>query len=244
MKKIILVCICILFATQIKARTLNLGTMQYPPYEYKENGKIKGIVVNIVRESFRRLKQPIKIKILPWVRGISYIKDGKIDGLFTMFKNHKREKFIDYHNEVLMPQIVSLFILKTTNIQWNGNISELAKYRFGGKRGFSYGKDFDNAIKNKIITKIEYVDYIERNVRKLLMKRFDIMINDKYTALYSFKKIGVLNHIKVLSPNIQYVPSYLGFSKKRKLTTIIDKFDVVLVQMKKDGTYNRIVNSF
>lgn len=52
----VLIYIVIIFSTtQVAAKTLEVVTLQYPPFEYMENGKLKGVVVEIVQEVFNRM---------------------------------------------------------------------------------------------------------------------------------------------------------------------------------------------
>ncbi len=62
------------FSSPNFAETLELVTLQYPPYEYEENGEVKGLAVEIVKEVFKRLDQPISIKVYPWARSLDNVK--------------------------------------------------------------------------------------------------------------------------------------------------------------------------
>ncbi|MCJ8338681.1 MAG: transporter substrate-binding domain-containing protein [Pseudomonadales bacterium] len=234
----------LLCSTQSTARTLELVTLQYPPYIYREDGDIKGIAVQIIRESFRRMQQPIKITLLPWSRAIMRIRNGSADAIFTAYKNPDRETFADYSKAIVMPQIVSLFVLKDSSITWNGNFQFLTQYTIGVVRKVSYGKLFDQAVTDHTLGKIQYAGTGEQNMEKLLKGRFDVLVSNKYGALDILKKMGKSNQVKELSPEIQSVPSYIAFSKKRNLSAIRDQFDSVFAAMKKDGTYEQIIQSY
>ena len=150
-----------------------------------------------------------------------------------------------------MPQIMSLFVREDSNIIFDGDLSKLNKYKFGVVRAFSYGKVFDTAVKDGVLTKIEKVNSVKQNIKKLLAGRFDILVSNKYGALdvlqqinKEAKKSGKRYRLKELATNLQNVPSYILFSKKNKLSAIRDKFDVILTQMKKDGSYDKIINSY
>ncbi|AZN38223.1 transporter substrate-binding domain-containing protein [Iodobacter ciconiae] len=223
------------------AATLELVTLQYPPYQYEENGQIKGLVVDIVKEVFRRMQQPVNITLMPWTRSIKMIEDGTADAVFTAYKTADREVFADYSKEVLMPQAVSFFVLSESNIKFDGDLQKLANYSFGVVNKISYGDVFDSAVKNKIIKMPDITYTGEQNIDKLLAKRFDILVSNKYGALDILKNKRVLHKVKALSPVLQTIPSYIAFSKKRKLSLIRDKFDEILLSMKKDGSYERIM---
>ena len=132
MKKIIITALFVLgIGIQANAETLELLTMEYPPYFYKEAGEVKGIATDIIQEAFHRMKRSIRIRIFPWARAIKFIKDGEADGLFTAVKNPEREKFADY-SKVVMVEMVSLFVRKDSPITFDGDLSTMGKYGQGG----------------------------------------------------------------------------------------------------------------
>lgn len=67
--------------------TVHLVTMDYPPYIIKQDGKVQGPVVNVVREAFGRLGYHVAIEMLPWSRSLDMVNRGTADGLFTIKKN-------------------------------------------------------------------------------------------------------------------------------------------------------------
>ncbi len=225
------------------AEPLTLLTMEYPPYMYSENGDVKGFVIELIHEAFRRMDQPITIQVVPWIRGLKAMRRGSADGLFTVFKNPEREQFLDF-SDVLVQETVSLFVLQKSSIAFNGDLKQLSQYNFGVVRGFSYGKKFDSAVKNNIISNIDDVTTAEMNVKKLVGNRFDIMISDKYSMYYLLKKSGLKHAVKELSPAIEVSPAYLVFSKKRTLKSVRETFDATLLIKKKDGTYDKIIETF
>lgn len=223
---------------------LKLVTLQYPPYEYEENKEVKGVAVEIVKEVFKRMGQPIKIELLPWARAIYMIEKGEADGIFTAYKTLEREAFADYSKEILMPQVVALFIKEDSTIAFDGDFGKLNKYKFGVVKEVSYGEKFDKAVKNKIITNIEDVTIGEQNFLKLSAGRLDIVVSNKYGAIDIINKLKKSKEIKELLPEVQNVPSYIAFSKKKNLSKIRDKFDEILKEMKKDGSYDKIINDY
>ena len=231
------------FAQVLAAKSLNLVTFEYPPYEYTYNGEIKGMAVDIVKLIFKEMNQPISIEVLPWARAIKYIKSGERDAIFTAFKNQKREKFADYSAE-LIPQTVSLFVRKNSMIKFESDLTELSSYSIGVVRKVSYGKIFDNAVSNNVLTKIEPVNDGTQNFRKLLKGRIDIVVSNRYGGLHILKKLGKLDEVVELPKSLQSVPSYIAFSKKRNLLDIRDKFDIILKRLKEDGTFAKMLESY
>ena len=230
-----------LISSELSSSELNIVTLQYPPYAYKENGQVKGIAVEIVTEAFKRLNLPITITVLPWARALHQIKNGDADAIFTLFKKPEREVFADYSNEVLVPQIVSLYVNKHSTIKFTGDLKQLKPYSFGLVRKVSYGQIFDRALKDNILTNVVRSNDAQQSFKMLFSNRIDIVAINKYGALDILQHSNKLNYIKELKPDLQNIPSYIAFSKKRNLSTIRDKFDDTLRQMKIDGSYDLLL---
>ncbi len=107
---------------------LELVTLQYPPYEYEEKGEIKGIAVDLITEAFKRMDQPINITFYPFARALKMIELGHADALFTAYKTPEREVMADYSNEVLIQQATSLYTLRDSLIQYDGNLATISDY--------------------------------------------------------------------------------------------------------------------
>ncbi|WP_028866037.1 substrate-binding periplasmic protein [Psychromonas aquimarina] len=246
MSKIFYLVLSFFISSTCLAQTIELVTLQYPPYEYRgeSEGEVKGIVVDIIEEVFKRLDVPINIKILPWARAIRYIEEGQADAVFTAFKNPVREQFADFSREILMPQTISLFVRSDSTIKYDGNLASLSNYTIGGVNSVSYGTTWDQAVKDGIITKLQLSNSGEQNMRKLLADRVPVIISNKYGAYDIARKMNQLVDIRELKPSLQSVPSYIAFSKKRNLTDLRDKFDITLREMKLDGSYEHIINAY
>jgi len=229
--------------TSLYSQVLELVTFEYPPYEYTQNRKVKGLAVDIVKLIFKEMNQSITIEVLPWAKAIQYIKEGKKDAVFTAFKNLKRVKFADY-SQALIPQVVSLFVKKDSPVSYNGNLYKLSKYSIGVVKKVSYGERLDNAISANVFRRVDVVNDGRYNFRRLLNGRVDIVASNRDGALHILNQLGKVDEIVELSPKLQMVPSYIAFSKKRNLTHIRDKFDSILKRIKKDGTYSRILKFY
>lgn len=229
------------------AQELKIASLNYPPFQYTEGGTTKGIAADIVKEIFKRLKRPIRISFYPFPRAVKNIKTGASDAIFTFYHKKEREAFVLYAKEPLVDQTIALFVHKDSPIRFDGDLSALNKYKFGLVR-FSYGKIFDEAVKNKTITLLEYVSKMESNMKKFLSRRFDILPSDRWVAYYYYAQSNLRNtkgiEIKELTPAIQAFPAYIGFSKANQLETLRDQVDKTLKEMKQDGTYAQIITSY
>lgn len=232
----------ILLQLALFSKTLTFVCSEFPPYIYKHNNAIKGFNKEILDEIFKRMNVEIEYKFYPWARAVKMIKAGKADAIFPFFKNPQREVYTDYSNS-FTSEPTSMYILKDSNISYSGDLKELSSYRFGRVRGFSSGVAFDAAVKEKIIN-VEDSRKGDLNLKKLLNKRFDILVDNRYFILHELKKSDALHRVKELKPVLTNNKAYLGFSKKRDHKAIIKQFNIILEEIKEDGTYDEIINSY
>lgn len=227
-----------------RAEPVQLVTLSYPPYEYDNGGQAEGIAVRLVRHAFNRLGRDVTIEVLPWKRALLMVQEGQADGIFTAFVTPERLNYLDYSNVVLMPQTVSIWARRDAAIRFDGNLQSVAYNNIGLVNGISYGTTVDEAVKQGVFNNIDYAVSQDRNITKLLLKRLDLVIMNRYSARYHLIRQKGLDQVEELSPPLQDVPSYIAFSKKRNLTGLRDRFDETLRQMIDSGRYDAIIEGY
>ncbi len=232
-----------LFCSTGFAATFKLASLHYPPYEYVEQGEVKGIAVDIIKEAFRLMGHQVSINIYPMRRSLEMVRSGEVDGVFTVFKTPEREKYIIYSNEAVLQLTISLWARNDSNINFDGELSRLTTYRFGAVRGISYGSRFDEFIKSGVL-KVELASDQTSAIRMALAQRFDILISNHAGALHEMKKMGLLNDFKVLYPVVQEQDTFFGFAKKAHLEPLRDELDQVLRLLKQNGYYDMIFKKY
>ena len=246
-RTILLVVVILFSGTHITeaSQAVRIVTLDYPPYQYQEDGEVKGIAADIVKEVFKRLGREIEMTFYPFPRAINAIETGKADVIFTFYHKPEREAFALYSKEALVEQTISLFTHADSAIRFDGELSSLSENTFGMVR-FSYGKTFDNAVKTGIIKHIEYVSEMRVNMDAFMLKRFDILPSDRWVALYYYAQASTDTPVRIreLSPAIQSFPAYIGFSKANKLEALRDEVDATLRKMRIDGSYQQILDSY
>jgi polar amino acid transport system substrate-binding protein len=84
------------FAQGSQANELTIMTEEFRPFGYKENGKIKGMAVDVVREILRIVKHRENIVILPWARAYLNIQNEPKHILFAMGRSPARENLFKW----------------------------------------------------------------------------------------------------------------------------------------------------
>ncbi len=233
------------FVSNGSAEPLTLVTMDYPPHSFQENGEQKGFWVDITLEAFKRMDQPVTIKSYPWARVIHMMKKGYADGVAGAYKTPERELFMDYPRQPITFGIISLFVLKDAPITFNGNLKELSDYRFCVVRGFSYGKTFDDAVRNRTIVQIREAPTIEENIKAFLVLGLKtILITEKYSCFYQLSRLNKVNAVRELPVKLGRIPIYIAFSKKRNHLAMVEPLNKILESMHADGTINAIIGRY
>lgn len=226
------------------ANPIRLVTGNYPPYEYEEAGEVKGLVVEILKEAFARNNQAVEFKVVPWARALWMAQHGEADAVFATIKTPEREQFLDFSSESLIPLTSAFFVKKDSKIQYNGDLNTLADMNIGLLRQASYGIAFDAAVKNGTLKYADFTTDTLTNIKKLIAGRIDMMAGDRIGTLHLLQQNQMLDQVKVLSPDINASNSYLAFSKNKDHSKTRDKIDNAIRAMKKDGSYQRIVDKY
>lgn len=220
-----------------------LGEQDYAPISFEENGEVVGISPDIINEAFRRMGYKIKLQLVPWKRAQEMVKDGEADGFFSPYKSAERELLYTFPAEPLLIEKNIFMVRKDSTITYDGDISKLDQYGIGTLMGYT---TLDKYIEKKIINNVDKSLSVEASLIKLVSgeRKVDLVVNTDYILWYTAKKMNITSSVKELPPPLAEIPSYLAFTKRKDHSEIIAKFEVELQQMKKDGTYNRIIQKY
>jgi len=205
-----------------------IATLEYPPFIYAEGDQVKGPIVDKIRNAFIKLNINPKIVIFPISRRLAMVKAGEADAYFSLKKTIERESDYLFTNVPLLQQPFVFFARSNSGINWDGKIENITKYKIGVVTKTSYGKVFDDYVKNRIITNIEETQTFELNIKKLIAGRIDLVINSYDVGMYIITNLHAENEITALSPAIEIVNSYLAFTKTKDYSKLAHDFDLLL----------------
>lgn len=217
-------------------------TFHYPPLEYEdENGNARGAFVEIVSKIMENLGHDIRIEVLPWTRALKMVRKGEADAIFTAYKNKERETFLDYTEQALFPQPVYFYKKKGASVTFTGDLSLLMDKKIGVLSTISYGHKFDEFKSNFIL---ERGNKLEHNFKKLIAGRIDLVPSDQTVAERVIAKMEAFDKIVRIPVQLDSVPSYIAFTKKKKLSLLKKQFDQEIIKMKNSGEFSRILKTF
>lgn len=231
---------------QITASTLN-----YPPYEYKENGQAKGIAVDVIREVMRRVgKYEVSFTFYPWKRAVYTVQHGLSDVLFNAGKNQARQEWGYYVDSVLIQQSYVLFKRRSDNFSVEPNFNNVKDKSIAVRRAYLYGSGaFREALDSQRFMNILYSDSTKQSVDLLLHNRVDMFVGDFLPVLYYINKQDLNDQIDIVSHDGEWMevlswPTYLLFSKQRTTPEFVTKVKDAMDSMKQDGSFQKITDSY
>ena len=217
-----------------------------PPYIWQENGKSKGIEIEIVQELFSRINQKYIIKHDPWKRALKRVETGISDIIFPAFKTEEREIFAIYPEYPIDTMEFSIFVRKDKVFKYE-KAEDLKGKIIGLGRGYSAGPVFDEARKKNYF-RVEETNTTENDIRKLLNGRIDCFVQQDSVGRYYIKQAGALDRIQTLeSPAGNKIPTFLIISKKADIENkdlLVSRISKTLGEMWKDGTIEKIIHRY
>jgi len=213
---------------------------EYPPYEYIEDGVVKGMNMDIIREAFKRMGINPTFEPRPWKRALFELKAGEILALSSGFKTKEREHFAVYPDAPLGTETNVIITTVDRNFEIRA-LDDLKGLNLGVVREYVYGEPFESI---HGLTKIK-AQSSEQLLLMVLNGRMDVAIGNKAVFRYLAKQMHAENRIKIIY-EVGSEPLYLMFSKQRgaKAEALARDFGAAVNGMVKDGTFKRIVDSY
>lgn len=175
----------------------------YPPYSFVEDGQLKGIYVDMLRFAAKQLSPHYRIELrpTPWQRGLADLADGRGFALIPPYKHIDKRPYIWPYSVALLSETVVAMCHKDVDI--NGYIGrQLNSLALPINVGINAGyrilsEELINAV-NKGTIKLQENKDTQSNVLKLLHRRIDCYVNDRYSTLWELKQV------KLMHPNAKF----------------------------------------
>lgn len=242
--RIALICLAGL-AAFARAEEFHCVSLQYPPLIYQSaSGKVEGLALELVNAALQPMGHSVSVEIYPWARSLSMMQSAERDCIFTIFRSAEREEFLDFNQQSIIPQVVYFYARKGYQPPFSGDLSGISHLHIGTVNKVNYGPKFEQARQRLML---EEVATLEQNFKKLALGRLDLVPCNMYTASYTMNQpdarayVGQL--IKLETP-LEVVPSYIAFSKERKLQLMLARFDIEFKKVQRSGLYRKLLEKY
>lgn len=218
---------------------LKIMTEDYPPFNYQENGELKGLSVEIVSELLKRAGTTHKrsdIEFLPWARGYNLTLDRPGHALFSTTRTEDREKLFKWVGP-FVPTIIGLIARKDRNLTI-GPEKDFSKIRIGVVKD-----DVGHLLLRSAGVANEDLDIVlfnNQNYKKLAAGRIDAMAYETSVMKWGLQSVGeALSEYEVIH-ELKRSDLYLALNKETpdsQVETLQKSFDSMVA----DGTHAEIV---
>ena len=205
-----------------------LCATHWPPFTIVENEQVVGgISLEIQREAFARLQQPMHIESLQWSRCLQAVREGRrtaaIDHVATAASLHGSVSSSYYP--------LYLYTDRERDVKpfdWQG----FTGVPVGMVRGYTYTEK----VRLRRQWQGDYANDDDTVVRKLLIDRYRYVLLDPFVADVISRQRGI--RLFRLEPMVDVEPLYLDFAPKEQALMLAHQ--QVLQQMIDEGVLDRI----
>ncbi len=191
-------------------------------------------MVDLVRAAARFMRRPVEIQLMNWARAQQLVMDGKADALIQINPNPERREVLDFSS----PLLDSDFAIFTSSDRLG--IASLADLR-GKKVGVEQqGMPMSLLAPEPQITAVPLLS-LEEGLRLLGTGSVDAVIADRRVGTYLLAE-DRMRGIRVVDRPVDASQSAIAVKKGN--TTLLEDIDRGLTEIRRNGTYDRILRSW
>ena len=214
-------------------------TEQFPPYNFEEDGELKGITVDILREIFEKENINAEIELLPWAQGYSRLKEKENTALFGTTRTKEREDMFRWVGQVAN-QTIGIIAKKDSDISLK-SLENIKNYDIGTVREDAAEQLLlDEGISER---ELDRSSDIKSNIRKLDAGRIDLVSYTYEVFLQEANKLGYNPGNFELVYIMDEYELYYAFNKNTSDETI-KKMQSILDELKVKGIVEDITNDY
>lgn len=211
-----------------------------------EDGK-EGIMTDVVRAAFEEAGFTLEIEIMPYVRAVRAVEEGKFDGIMVVGKY--------WAPELIYPELPTLtqrmmFMVKPEHPWRYRGYDSLSEVSVAVIKGFDYADDDINGyIKNnresENIVMLHGNNTTQRGLRLLTIDRVDTYIEGEHTALYHIDKYDLKDEFIVAGFSARPFEDFTGFSpRSARAKEYAELLNQKIIQLKRSGELDEMLKRY
>jgi len=239
---VVIIC-CMILAARFHAQSQTLGivTEEFPPYNYTQNGALKGLSTEVVQAVLDELDETAQTEVLPWARALKTAERNPNVLIYSIGRIPARELLFKWVG-VIAPAEFYLFGLKQRpDIRIDAledakqytiaTVNQDVREQYLTSKGFVKGKQ------------LRPTRRYAQGFEKMRLGRIDLWAMNELVAYWIVRQAGhdpeeALSktfHLAELSSE----GYYMAFGN-RTSDTLVKRFRTALEAIKRNGTYARI----
>lgn len=229
-------------------KEIRIGWEPYAPFQMKKGNDYVGIDFDIVKVVLDKMGCKYQFVERPWKRVLADLEKGDLEITGSASKNAEREKFAFFTNDYIITKN-ALFIDKAQQSKFTikslADMTKASGFKLGTNRGYEYGDEFTKASADpKFKAIIEENDNEEQTFKKIAAGRITATFSNEFVGMDTLKSIGLADKVVKTDFFLNEDPSYWMVSKKSLTPAFVDDFNKALESIKKDGTYQKILDKY
>ncbi|MDC0253423.1 ABC transporter substrate-binding protein [Bacteriovoracales bacterium] len=217
-------------------------TEDFAPFNFLKDGKKVGSATDLLVEIFKKIgskKTRKDIQVYPWARAYKYLQSKPETCLYSTTKTEKRAKLFKWFGPIIKIEF-GILGKKNKNYIIN-NVKDLEKYVVGSVKNFAgeqllVSAGFPLNKIRRLAKPIQFVKMIQKD-------KIDLIASNIINTKYILRSNGL---------NPDDFKTYYSFKEKPHYfachistpDSIIQKMQKALDEVKKEGTYNKIMNKY
>ncbi|NNG02076.1 MAG: transporter substrate-binding domain-containing protein [Desulfobacteraceae bacterium] len=214
-------------------------TEQYPPFNFDDNGQIKGIGQDIMVEMMKKLGVSQPVKMMPWANAYQQTLNKPNTCLFSMTRTEERDPLFKWVGP-LSSTTVALTAMKSKNIKIT-SLADVNNYKVGVVRA-----DIGEQLLLNGGVNAENLDATAKtliNIKKLQAGRIDMISYEENVTKWEIKNNG-FNPDEFETVYILKEGELFYAFHKSTPDEIVRQFQKALDDLKADGTYQKILDQY
>lgn len=226
---------------------LRVFILDQPPWSYLHEGQPHGAAVDVARAVLHRMGRNAEFVVTPFNRGLSLVRQGKLDAALAVYRTPEREQFLHYTTVPLYDEDVLLMVHPDDRHladDTSGTSRDAVLY--GDKPvalalGYSYGPTLDAIIARKGLIRTSSFYSLQEGVQAVLRREAAAVLGTEPTLRALLHRLAPGNAPVLLRPPYDYVSAYMAFAPTEANALLAEKFDAALGRMRASGEYARIL---
>ena len=216
-------------------KTIQIFTEEDPPRNFVQDGVLKGHAVEIVRQMLHRATDGSRITVASWSRGYRETLENPDTALFSIARTPEREKLFQWVGPIYHTRLV--FLARKGAGVVIRNLDDARKVKAIGTYKDDVGEQY---LKANGFTNLDSGVSAELVPKKLADGRVDLWITPDDTAPILAKQAGLDSAGFETVYTVVTFDSCVGVSHKTS-PAVVRRWQEALNQMRKDGTFDRIM---
>ncbi|MEA3289466.1 MAG: ABC transporter substrate-binding protein [Campylobacterota bacterium] len=245
MKNIIFIIFIIVNLYAAQDQKINMYTEHYPPYNYKKDGELKGISVEVLDAILKQMRSTSSIddvKLTNWSRAYTIAQKKKNAMVFATTRTTSREKLFKWVGPIVKSK-VGVIAPKSKKIKIE-KMSDFNNYKIGAVlKDVGEMLLLENGVDKNNIQYVKGTDAINISFNKMENNRIDMFSYNISVAFANAKMEGFDTSKYEIIYTLKEGELYFAFNKDTE-DAIINKWQKALDVIKENGIYAKILEKY